>query len=207
MAADVPLSAGTDATRVASYNPWVSLYWLVTGRTLAGLQIATPANRVDREAALRLWIESTSWFSNEQGRKGQIKAGQYADLAVPSSDMFAVPEDQIKDLHSSLTLVGGRIVWASDSFKPLAPAALPVSPSWSPVKTFGGYHDPGSNLAKRTATTGVESSALDRVSSLLCGCSKSCNVHGHEHANAWASPLPASDLRSFWGALGCSCFM
>ena len=53
LAAGVPLGAGTDATRVASYNPWVSLHWLVTGRTIGGLALYPPRNRLDRDAALR----------------------------------------------------------------------------------------------------------------------------------------------------------
>ena len=87
--AGVPVGAGTDATRVASYNPWVSLSWLVTGRTLGGLGSIPPRNRLDRETALRLWTEANTWFSTEQGKKGQIKAGQLADLAVLDRDYFA----------------------------------------------------------------------------------------------------------------------
>ncbi len=74
----VPVGAGTDATRVASYNPWVSLYWLVTGKTLGGLSLYPASNLLDREAALRLWTEANSWFSTEPGKKGQIAAGQLA---------------------------------------------------------------------------------------------------------------------------------
>jgi predicted amidohydrolase YtcJ len=82
----VPVGAGTDARRVASYNPWISLSWLVTGRTLGGLQLFPAANQFDRETALRLWTESNTWFSAEVGKKGQIKAGQLADLAVRAPD-------------------------------------------------------------------------------------------------------------------------
>ncbi|HET6156970.1 MAG TPA: amidohydrolase [Dongiaceae bacterium] len=207
LSSGVAVSAGTDATRVASYNPWVSLYWLVTGKTLAGLQLYRPDNTVDRETALRLWTQATTWFSNEEGKKGQIKVGQYADLAVPSADYLSVPSDQIKDLSSILTIVGGRIVWADGDFKTHAPAPLPVSPSWSPVKQFGGYQKGRAAAAQRAQLDAERPGVLDRVSGLLCGCAKSCSVHGHEHAQAWASPAPASDLKSFWGALGCSCFM
>src|SRR3546814_4500298 len=70
----VAVGAGTDATRVASYNPWVSLSWLVTGRTIGGLRLYPPANRLSREEALRLWTENNTWFSTEVGKKGQIKA-------------------------------------------------------------------------------------------------------------------------------------
>jgi predicted amidohydrolase YtcJ len=207
LSSGVAVSAGTDATRVASYNPWVSLYWLVTGKTLAGLQLYRSDNTVDRETALGLWTQATTWFSNEEGKKGQIKTGQYADLAVPSADYLSVPSDQIKDLASILTIVGGRIVWADGDFKTHAPEPLPVSPSWSPVKQFGGYQKGRAAVVQRAQLDAGRPGVLDRVSGLLCGCAKSCSVHGHEHAQAWAAPAPASDLKSFWGALGCSCFM
>jgi predicted amidohydrolase YtcJ len=60
-------SGGTDATRVASYNPWVSLAWLVTGKTVGGLRIYPRRNCLDRETALRMWTEKATWFSNEEG--------------------------------------------------------------------------------------------------------------------------------------------
>src|SRR5579859_5842492 len=68
----VPVSAGTDATRVASYNPWVSLSWMITGKTVGGLRIYPRANCLDRETALRMWTENVTWFSNEQGKKGRF---------------------------------------------------------------------------------------------------------------------------------------
>jgi predicted amidohydrolase YtcJ len=99
----VPIGAGTDATRVASYNPWVSLAWLVTGRTVGGMQLYPAANQLDRETALRLWTESNTWFSTEVGKKGQIKGGQLADLVVLSDDYFSVPAEAIQDITSVLT--------------------------------------------------------------------------------------------------------
>jgi predicted amidohydrolase YtcJ len=89
----VPVGASTDATRVASYNPWVALSWLVTGRTLGGMTMYPPANRHDREKAQRLWTEANTWFATEVGKKRQIKSGQLADLAVLSDDYFSVPGD------------------------------------------------------------------------------------------------------------------
>src|ERR1700719_409359 len=79
----VPVGAGTDATRVASYNPWVSLSWLVTGKTVGGMRLSPHRNCLDRETALRMWTENVTWFSNEGGKKGRIEVGQFADLVVP----------------------------------------------------------------------------------------------------------------------------
>jgi len=135
----VPVGAGTDATRVSSYNPYLSLYWLITGKTIGGLRLYTEENRLDREEALKLYTLGSSWFSTENGKKGALAPGQLADLTVLSADYFSIPEEEIKQLESVLTVVGGKIVYATDEFSRLAPPELPVSPSWSPVKTYGGY--------------------------------------------------------------------
>src|SRR5712675_852486 len=135
----IPVGAGTDATRVSSYNPYLSLYWLITGKTVGGLSLYPEENRLDREEALKLYTMGSSWFSTEDGKKGALAPGQLADLAVLSGDYFSIPEEAIKYLESVLTIVGGKVVYASDEFSKLAPPALPVSPSWSPVKEYGGY--------------------------------------------------------------------
>lgn len=191
MEAGVALGAGTDATRVASYNPWVSLSWLVTSRTIGGLALYPQHNRLDRETALRLWTEANAWFSNEQGRKGQIRAGQLADLALLSEDYFSVPESDIVHLRSVLTLLGGKVVHGDGDYGRLAPDLPAPMPNWSPVATFGGYH--------RTTQT--------RARMMMnCGCASGCVVHGHDHAAALGASVPASDARTFWGALGCGCW-
>ena len=140
--AGIPVGAGTDATRVASYNPFVSLYWLVTGRTVGGLAMYDANNRLDRMEALRLWTVGSSWFSTEQGSKGAIVPGQFADLAVLSADYLSVVEEEIKQLESVLTIVGGKPVYAAEEFSELAPPAPPILPEWSPVAAFGGYAKP-----------------------------------------------------------------
>jgi predicted amidohydrolase YtcJ len=129
----IPFAAGTDATRVAGFNPWVSLAWLVTGKTVSGAQIYSNDNRLSRQEALRLWTAEAAWFSSEEGKKGSLVRGQLADLAVLSDDYFSVPEDRIKDIHSVLTIVGGKPVHAEGEFVPLAPRVAAVEPSWSPV--------------------------------------------------------------------------
>jgi predicted amidohydrolase YtcJ len=135
----VPVGAGTDATRVSSYNPFVALYWLNTGKTVGGTALYPASNRLTREQALRLYTVGSSWFSSEEGKKGALMPGQLADLSVLSADYFSIPEEHIKNLESVLTIVGGHVVFAADEFKRLAPPPLPVSPDWSPVRTYGGY--------------------------------------------------------------------
>jgi len=190
------ISAGTDATRVASYNPWVSLAWLVTGKTVGGLKITPRANCLDRETALRMWTEKVTWFSNEEGKKGNIAVGQLADLIVPDRDYFGCAEDEIADTVSDLTVVGGRIVYAAGSFASHDSAPPPAMPDWSPVRTFKGYGAWGEK----------PNQAVARIAADGCGCASACNVHGHDHASSWSSGVPASDLKSFWGALGCACW-
>ena len=129
----VPVGAGTDATRVASYNPFVSLYWLVTGKTVGGTPLYSAASRLDRTEALRLWTVGSAWFSGEDSKKGTIAPGQLADLAVLSGDYFTVPEEQIKGLESVLTIVGGQRVHGAGAFASLAPPPVPTSTSWLPT--------------------------------------------------------------------------
>ena len=142
LAAGVPVGAGTDATRVASYNPFVSLYWLVAGKTVGGTSLYTEANRLERMEALRLWTVGSAWFSSEQGKKGALVPGQLADVAVLSADYFSIPDEDIKRLESVLTLVGGTAVHAAAEFAALSPAPLPVLPAWSPVAKYGGFGAP-----------------------------------------------------------------
>ncbi|MCM0000114.1 MAG: amidohydrolase [Erythrobacter sp.] len=193
--AGVKTSAGTDATRVASYDPWVSLAWLVTGKTLGGTGLYPQRNLLDRETALRMWTENTTWFSNEEGRKGRIAAGMLADLAVLDRDYFSVPGDEIRQITAVLTIVDGKPVYGADEFAGLAPPLPPAMPDWSPVNTYGGYNK-----------AAPEAAALSKVAASSCGCAKSCGVHGHDHAKSWGAGLPVGDLKSFWGALGCACW-
>jgi predicted amidohydrolase YtcJ len=196
----IKTSAGTDATRVASYNPWVSLSWMVTGKTVGGTALYPRRNCLDRETALRMWTENVTWFSNEEGKKGRIEKGQFADLIIPDKDFFTCAEDEISFLSSELTMVGGRIVYGAGDFSRLDENPVPPAmPDWSPVRTFGGY-------AAWGEPEGAGKRSLRRTAISTCGCASSCGVHGHDHAAAWTSKLPIGDLKGFFGALGCACW-
>jgi predicted amidohydrolase YtcJ len=182
----IPVGAGTDATRVASHNPWVSLYWMATGKTVGGTPLYPEANRLSRAEALRRYTLGSAWFSGEEDRKGAILPGRLADLAVLSADYFSVPDEDIKGIEAVLTLVGGKVVYGAEEFAALAPPPPPVLPEWSPVRAYGGYHQP------RAVATGP--------------------VRAHAHAG-WLHGLlgrlargsrPAGD-EPLWG-LGCECF-
>lgn len=174
----VPLAAGTDATRVASYNPWTCLSWLVTGRTVGGTALYPDANLVAREEALGLFTRGSAWFSREEGRKGRIAPGQFGDFAILSEDYFSVPPDRIRAIESVLTVTGGKVVHAAGAFASLAPPPIPVLPEWSPVGTFGGHW---------RVAAGAALPAL-----------AACCPHG-----SMGAPLGRD---AFGGGVGCSCW-
>ncbi|MFE7972721.1 amidohydrolase [Streptomyces shenzhenensis] len=133
------VAAGTDATRVSTYNPWVALHWLVGGRNVGGLVLRPRSNRVDRQTALRMFTRAGAELTGEAEVKGVLRPGCYADLAVLSDDYFTVPEPEIAHIESLLTVTGGRIVYAAGEYEGLDEELPPVSPGWSPVAHFGGY--------------------------------------------------------------------
>ena len=182
----IPVGAGTDATRVSSYNPFLSLYWLITGKTIGGLSLYPEENRLDRQEALKLYTMGSSWFSTEDGKKGALAPGQLADLAVLSGDYFSIPEEEIKHLESVLTIVGGKIVYATHEFSRLAPPALPVSPSWSPVNEYGGY-------------------AKQPTQPVVASHSASCSPVAAPAHGGTQSHLQVLGEFGLWG-LGCDCF-
>ncbi len=188
LAEGIPVGGGTDATRVASYNPWTALYWLVSGKTVGGTTL-TPQG-LSRATALQLFTHGSAWFSSEQGKKGQIKVGQLADLVALSADFFSIEEEQIKWLESVLTVVGGKVVHGTGEFDKLAPPTLPVLPDWSPVAMVPGHWKP----------------AAAPMAASIHQCIGSCAVHAHQHDRARRSSIPVSDHQGFWGAFGCSCF-
>ncbi len=194
----IPVGGGTDATRVASYNPWPSLYWLVAGKTVGGAVLYPEANHLSREEALTLYTQGSSWFSGEDGKKGTIATGQLADLAALTEDYFSVPEEKIKGIESVLTVVDGKIVYAAGEFQNLGPAPLPVLPEWSPIKVYGGYGAPLD--IRKAARAGVPVPQHQH--------SAECRSHGCGHVvHALQAGIEAAAPRysDFWG-LGCDCF-
>jgi hypothetical protein len=154
----------------------VCLKWLVTGQTVGGTKLYGENNLLSREEALRLYTEAGTWFTSEEGKKGTLQVGRYADLAVLSDDYFAVDADDIHRIESLLTVVDGKVVFGVKSFADVAPKPLPVSPDWSPVGVYGGYGAPGP-LSKQACCLG-------------------------ERLGATAQPVG----RDLWGALGCACW-
>ena len=112
----VNIGMGTDAHRVASYNPMVALRWLVDGKSVWGMPTRGAEQLLSREEALRLYTLGSAWFVQDDARRGSLVPGKLADLAVLSRDYMTVPVDQISELESVLTMVGGKVVYANQRF-------------------------------------------------------------------------------------------
>jgi predicted amidohydrolase YtcJ len=117
----LPVGGGTDADRVMIPNPFVSLRWMLDGRTVDGIATRETEEIPSREQALRIYTEGSAWFAHDEGRRGRLIAGMLADLAVLSEDYFAVPVSRIAEIRSVLTMVGGKIVYAAGPFSDLDP--------------------------------------------------------------------------------------
>lgn len=137
----VPVGAGTDGTRVGSYNPWPAIQWLVTGKTVGGLQTRGPKHLLSRMEALQLYTVGSAWFSGEEALKGRIAPGQFADVAVLSENFLEIPVNELGGIESVLTVTAGRIVYGAGPFAERLPALPDALPAWAPqahFRTFDG---------------------------------------------------------------------
>lgn len=135
----IKVGMGTDGTRVASYNPWVGLYWLTTGKTLGGLKYMNDENIVDRNTALKLFTYGSAQLINIEKDRGMLASGKLADFAILSDDYFSTSEEKILNIESKLTVVNGKVVYADNDFRTFANEKPKAIPGWSPVNYFGGY--------------------------------------------------------------------
>jgi predicted amidohydrolase YtcJ len=115
----VHIGGGTDAHRVASYNPFTSLQWFLDGKTVSGLAMRGPEEIPTRQQALRFYTKGSAWFSHDDGERGSLEVGKLADLAVLSKDYLTVPVAEVGDIESVLTMLGGRVVYAAGTFSSL----------------------------------------------------------------------------------------
>jgi predicted amidohydrolase YtcJ len=108
----IRMGMSSDGMQIAPMNPWLGLYYVVTGKNARG-EIINAGQTLPRHDALALYTQANGWFLGEEGLLGTLEPGKYADLVVLSADYFdedAVSEEAIRDLRSVLTIVGGRIV-------------------------------------------------------------------------------------------------
>jgi predicted amidohydrolase YtcJ len=136
----IPLAMTTDAYRAATFNPWVGISWMVSGKSVSGSEVLAKDNRLTRAEALSLFTRKPAWFMNAESEMGMIAPGHLADFVLLDRDYFAVPESQIKSIASVLTVMDGRVVYGAQDYSALSPQLPEILPIWSPIKHFGGHY-------------------------------------------------------------------
>jgi predicted amidohydrolase YtcJ len=114
------VAAGTDAHRVSSYNPFVSLQWYLDGTTIGGVKTRGDVEAPSRRQALEMYTRNSAFMANDDDGRGTLEPGKFADLAVLSADYLTAPVKEIGRIKSVLTMVGGNVVYASAPFANLA---------------------------------------------------------------------------------------
>jgi predicted amidohydrolase YtcJ len=117
------VAGGTDAHRVSSYNPFVSLQWYLDGTTIGGVKTRGDAEAPSRRQALEMYTRNSAFMANDDDKRGTLEPGKLADLAVLSSDYLTAPVNEIAKIRSVLTMVGGKVVYASGPYANLASEA------------------------------------------------------------------------------------
>jgi predicted amidohydrolase YtcJ len=136
----IPLAMTTDAFRAATFNPWVGISWMVSGRSVSGTEVLAKDNRLSRAEALQLFTTGPTWFLNTESEMGSIAPGNLADFALLDRDYLSVPEDEIRSISSVLTVMDGRVVFGEQEYSDMSPPQPAILPNWSPVKYFGSYY-------------------------------------------------------------------
>ena len=136
----IPVAMSTDAYRAATYNPWVGISWMVTGKAVSGTQVLADDNRLTRAQALALFTRGAAWFMHTEDEMGRIAPGYLADFALLDRDFFTVPEHEIASVRAVLTVMDGDVVFGAQEYTALAPVLPEVLPAWSPIRHLGGYH-------------------------------------------------------------------
>ncbi|ANH70735.1 exoenzymes regulatory protein AepA precursor [Mitsuaria sp. 7] len=136
----IPLAMTTDAFRAASFNPWIGISWMVSGKSVSGTEVLARNNRLTRAEALGLFTRKAAWFMHADAEAGVIAPGCLADFVLLDKDYFTVAEAQIPSISSVLTVMDGRVVYGAQEYGPLSPALPEILPAWSPIKQFGGYY-------------------------------------------------------------------
>lgn len=98
-----------DGVHIAPLNPWSHIYYAVTGINSFGDQV-NPDQHLTRQEAIRLFTRENSWFLRMEDKIGSIETGKLADLVVLDRDYFTIPDAEIKQIRSAMTMVDGKIV-------------------------------------------------------------------------------------------------
>ncbi len=144
LAMGIPVGMGIDATRISTYNPWMALHWLLTGKTIGGMQFWPKDQVLDKFTALQLYTSGSAWCSGEEHQKGKLIKGMYADMSIISDDYFTIPANDVRSIESLVTILNGKVVYVAGKYKSLDPPVMETIPDWSPVKYYGGYQQASS---------------------------------------------------------------
>lgn len=106
----ITIGAGTDAHRVADYNPFIALRWMLDGKSASGRKLRGNDEIPTRMQALKMYTSGSAWLAHDEHQRGTLEVGKLADLAVLSDDYLQVPIEKMASIHSKLTMVGGKIV-------------------------------------------------------------------------------------------------
>jgi predicted amidohydrolase YtcJ len=108
---------GFDPVRALNpYHPLLAMQAAITRRTQGG-QVIGPAERISRLDALRMTTINAAFIGFEEKKKGSIEVGKLADLAILTADFLTVPEDQIMNIKSYMTIVDGTVVYEAQPAK------------------------------------------------------------------------------------------
>jgi predicted amidohydrolase YtcJ len=108
----IHVGAGSDSAQISTLNPWNMIYYMVTGKNVAG-KLVNGGQQITREEAIRLYTVNNGWFLKEEAKLGSIEEGKLGDVVVLSDDYFnplRVPDESIRKLHSVLTVIDGKVV-------------------------------------------------------------------------------------------------
>jgi len=115
----IRMGAGTDSGVVGALNPWLSIYYMVTGKD-AGGEVIIPGEQIGRKDALKLYTAANAWYNFEENDVGSIEVGKLADLVVLDRPYLTIDDEEIKLMKPVLTMIGGRVVHAQAAFSALA---------------------------------------------------------------------------------------
>ena len=110
----IRVGAGSDSAQISTLNPWNMIYYMVTGKNVAG-KLVNGGQQITREEAIRLYTVNNGWFLKEEANLGSIEVGKFGDVVVLSDDYFntmQVPDEKIRKLHPVLTVVNGKVVYS-----------------------------------------------------------------------------------------------
>jgi predicted amidohydrolase YtcJ len=107
----IPVGLSSDGMQIAPMNPWIHAYYATTGINALGDQI-NPGQQLTRAEVLGHFTTANRWFlgGHDEDLLGTLEVGKLGDVVVLSDDYFAVPDADLKKLHSVLTVLGGTVV-------------------------------------------------------------------------------------------------